>query len=149
MSSATTIGHQRNHQSLLNSNISKLIHDQGILYTGKHLILELFVILGETSFCWAFSISSMLRQSLKLFIKTLLPTSRTQAALRKLEENEFHKRLRNELIMLPIPKAKFFQHKVPVGVNPMDVEDEIIEKQKHSVLNAINRVSLIPNVFDF
>ena len=120
-----------------------------ILYTGKHLILELFVILGETSFCWAFSISSMLRQSLKLFIKTQLPTSRTQAALRKLEENEFHKRLRNELIMLPIPKAKFFQHKVPVGVNPMDVEDEIIEKQKHSVLNAINRVSLIPNVFDF
>jgi len=84
----------------------------------------------------------MLRQSLKLFIKTQLPTSRTQAALRKLEENEFHKRLRNELIMLPIPKAKYFQHKVPVGVNPMDVEDEIIEKQKHSVLNAINRVSL-------
>ena len=83
----------------------------------------------------------MLRQSLKLFIKTLLPTSRTQAALRKLDENEFHKRLRNELIMLPIPKANFFQHKVPVGVNPMDVEDEIIEKQKHSVLNAINRVS--------
>ena len=29
LSSATTIGHQRNHQSLLNSNISKLIHDQG------------------------------------------------------------------------------------------------------------------------
>ena len=84
----------------------------------------------------------MLRQSLKLFIKTQLPTSRTQAALRKLDENEFHKRLRNELIMLPIPKAKYFQHKVPVGVNPMDVEDEIIEKQKHSVLNAINRVSL-------
>ena len=84
----------------------------------------------------------MLRQSLKLFIKTLLPTSRTQAALQKLEENEFHKRLRNELIMLPIPKPKFFHHKVPVGVNPMDVEDEIIEKQKHLILNAINRVSL-------
>ena len=30
LSSATAIGHQRNHQSLLNSNISKLIHDQGI-----------------------------------------------------------------------------------------------------------------------
>ena len=84
----------------------------------------------------------MLRQSLKLFIKNMLPTSRTQAALQKLEENEFHKRLRNELIMLPIPKAKYFRHKVPVGVNPIDVEDEIIEKQKHSVLNAINRVSL-------
>ena len=77
---------------------------------------------------------------MKIFIKTLSPTSRTQSALQKLEENEFHKRLRNELIMLPIPKAKYFRHKVPVGVNPIDVEDEIIEKQKHSVLNAINRV---------
>ena len=106
--------------------------------------MKYFKLLGETSFCWAFSISSMLRQSLKLFIITQLPTSRTQAALRKLEENEFHKRLRNELIMLPIPKAKYFRHKVPVGFHPMDVEDEIIEKQKHSVLNAINKVSLAP-----
>ena len=105
-------------------------------------LLKYLKLLGETSFCWAFSISSMLRQSLKFFIKTLLPTLRTQAALRKLDENEFHKKLRKELIMLPIPKAKYFRHKVPVGVNPMDVEDEIIEKQKHSVLNAINRVSL-------
>lgn len=118
-----------------------------IPYTGKHRILELFVILGETSFCWAFSISSMLRQSLKLFIKTQLSTTRTQAALRKLEENEFHKRLRNELIMLPIPKAKFFQHKVPVGVNPMVVEDEIIEKQKHFVPDAINRVSFTGTLY--
>jgi len=98
------------------------------------------ITLGETSFCWAFSISSMLRQSLKLYIKNMIPTSRTQAALRKLEENEFHKRLRNELIMLPIPKAKYFRHKVPVGVNPIDVKDKIIESQKHSVLNAINKV---------
>ena len=94
----------------------------------------------------------MLRQSLKLFIKTQLPTSRTQAALQKLEENEFHKRLRNELIMLPIPKAKFFHHKVPAGVNPMDRKEEIIDKQDHLVLNAINRVSfasLIPYIFGF
>ena len=83
----------------------------------------------------------MLRQSLKLYIKTLLPTSKTQAALQKIEENKFHKRLRNELIMLPIPKAKFFHHKVPVGVNPIDVKDEIIEKQQHSLMNAINRVT--------
>ena len=84
----------------------------------------------------------MLRQSLKSFIKTLLPTSRTQAALQKLEENEFHKRLRNELVMLPIPKGKYFRHKVPFGVNPIDVKDEILEKQQHSLLEAINRVSL-------
>ena len=29
LSAATTIGHQKAHNSLLNSNISKLIHDQG------------------------------------------------------------------------------------------------------------------------
>ena len=29
LSGATTIGHQKPHNSLLNSNISKLIHDQG------------------------------------------------------------------------------------------------------------------------
>ena len=29
LSSATTLGHQKAHLSLLNSNISKLIHDQG------------------------------------------------------------------------------------------------------------------------
>ena len=31
LSAATTVGHQKAHQSLLNSNISKLIHDQGTL----------------------------------------------------------------------------------------------------------------------
>ena len=31
LSNATTLGHQKAHLSLLNSNISKLIHDQGTL----------------------------------------------------------------------------------------------------------------------
>ena len=84
----------------------------------------------------------MLRQSLKLFIKTLLPTSQTQAALQKLEENEFQKRLRNELIILPIPKAKFFDQKVPRGVYREDFKDEIAEKQRHLLQSAISRVSL-------
>ena len=100
----------------------------------------------------------MLRQSLKTFLKPR-PSSfaslripflssvfgtgrRSQAALQKLEENEFHKRLRNELIMLPIPKAKFFSRKVPTGVNPADFEDEIIEKQAHVLNCAIDRVSI-------
>ena len=84
----------------------------------------------------------MLRQSLKIFLKTLPATSHTLNALKKIEENEFHKRLRNELIMLPIPKAKFFDRKVPTGVNPADFEDEIIEKQTHVLNCAIDRVSL-------
>ena len=84
----------------------------------------------------------MLRQSLKIFLQTLPSSFITHAALQKLEENEFHKRLRNELIMLPIPKAKFFDRKVPTGVNPADFEDEIIEKQTHVLNCAIDRVSL-------
>ena len=84
----------------------------------------------------------MLRQSLKLFLKTLQATANVLNALQKIDENEFHKRLRNELIMLPIPKAKFFSRKVPTGINPADFEDEIIEKQAHVLQSAISRVSL-------
>ena len=58
----------------------------------------------------------------------------------KLDENQFHKRLRNELIMLPIPKAKFFDRKVPSGVNREDFKMEIIEKQSHVLQCAISRV---------
>ena len=83
----------------------------------------------------------MLRQSLTIFLKSLPMSSNVQNALQKLEENEFHKRLRNELIMLPIPKAKFFDRKIPSGVNPADFEDEIIGKQAHVLDSAIDRVS--------
>ena len=83
----------------------------------------------------------MLRQSLKIFLKSLPTSSIVQNALQKVQENDFHKRLRNELIMLPIPKAKFFDRKVPSGVNRQDFEDEIIEKQTHVLQSAISRVS--------
>ena len=84
----------------------------------------------------------MLRHSLKIFLKSLPMSSNVLNALQKVEENDFHKRLRNELIMLPIPKAKFFDRKVPSGVNRQDFEDEIIEKQAHVLQSAISRVSL-------
>ena len=84
----------------------------------------------------------MLRHSLKNFLKSLPMSSNVQNALQKVEENDFHKRLRNELIMLPIPKAKFFDRKVPSGVNRQVFEDEIIEKQAHVLQSAISRVSL-------
>ena len=90
MSLPTATNIQRIHETLLNSMVSKNIHDQ-----------------GESLFCWAFSISSMLRQSLKLFISGLDSGSyKIQDALSKLNGNGFHKQLRNELIMLPIPKIK-------------------------------------------
>ena len=90
----------------------------------------------------------MLRQSLKNFLKTLPTSFNAEPALHKmnfineLQENEFHKRLRNELIMLPIPKAKFFNRKVPTGENPAAFEDEINKKQAHFLDCAIERVSL-------
>jgi len=67
--------------------------------------------------------------------------NKNSAVAHKLNANQFHKQLRNELIMLPIPKAKFFHAKVPNGVDPEDFEDEIIGKQAHVLENAINRVS--------
>ena len=84
----------------------------------------------------------MLRQSLKIFLKSLPMSSNVLNALQKVEENDFHKRVRNELIMLPIPKAKFFDRKVPSGVNRQDFEDEIVEQQAHVLQSAISRVSL-------
>ena len=83
----------------------------------------------------------MLRQSLKIFLKTLPASFNAQPALQKIEENEFHKRLRNELVMLPIPKAKFFNRKIPTGVNPAAFQDEINAKQAHFLDCAIERVS--------
>ena len=84
----------------------------------------------------------MLRHSLKIFLKSLPMSSNVQNALQKVKENDFHKRLRNELIMLPIPKAKIFDQKVPSGVNRQNFEDEIIEKQAHVLQSAVSRVSL-------
>ena len=52
ISAATTTGNQIANSDILNSMVSKLIHDQ-----------------AESSFCWAFAISSMLRQSLKMFFQ--------------------------------------------------------------------------------
>ena len=74
--------------TLLNSKVSKKIRDQ-----------------GETLFCWAFAISTMLRQSLNLFISKLNEiTIIENDTFKKLNSTDFHRQLRNELIMIPIPK---------------------------------------------
>ena len=83
----------------------------------------------------------MLRQSLKMFLKSLSTSANVLSALQKVNENEFHKRLRNELIMIPIPKANFNALKVPMGASLQDYKDEIIEKQAHVLHDAIIRVS--------
>ena len=74
------------HSTLLNSKISKNIRNQ-----------------GETLFCWAFAISTMLRQSLHVFVSNFHNRNK-QAALELLNSDDFHRQLRNELIMIPIPK---------------------------------------------
>ena len=78
---------QKMHSTLMNSKISKNIRNQ-----------------GETMFCWAFAISTMLRQSLNLFICSLFNFQNKDEALKKLNSDDFHRQLRNEIIMIPIPK---------------------------------------------
>ena len=79
---------QKMHETLMNSKVSENIRNQ-----------------GETLFCWAFAISTMLRQSLNSFISKLDPKKFIKEdALNKLNRVDFHRQLRNELIMIPIPK---------------------------------------------
>ena len=83
------------HSTIFNSKVSKNIRNQ-----------------GETLFCWAFAISTMLRQSLNLFLTELEQTRGSMKvlknrddALSRLISDDFHRQLRNELIMIPIPKS--------------------------------------------
>ena len=116
LSIATATNILQLNESLINSKVSKFIHDQ-----------------GKSMFCWAFAISTMLRQSLKIFLSELkrdqhlVDLSKQDKALTILNRNEFHKQLRNELIMLPIPKIK----------NHCGTE------QAHNVELAIQRVSVL------
>ena len=76
------------YETVLNSKVSKNIRNQ-----------------GNTLFCWAFAISTMLRQSLNLFLSELvLEDVMEKEAFEKLFSDDFHRQLRNELIMIPIPK---------------------------------------------
>ena len=72
------------HKSLINPNVSRYIHDQ-----------------GKSLFCWAFAISTMLRQSLKKFFGELVEKklsairqNKVKAAITKLNNTEFHRQLR-------------------------------------------------------
>ena len=83
---------------------------------------------GETSFCWAYAISSMLRNSLLKYGK---------CNIEKVKANNFHKRLRNEIIMGPIPKPRYFDIKNSTNQRKY----EITTAQGHNVTSAIERVS--------
>ena len=44
--------------------------------------------------------------------------------------------------MIPVPKPKFFERKLPVGQSEDDYFDEIDARQTHILRDAIDRVSL-------
>ena len=104
---------------------------------------------ADTYLCWAFTTATMLRQSLKLFISqhksmlnTLVDSEPVDAALKKLgvekkgdkklndekQSDSFHRQLRNELILLPIPK------------NPSNDNNQFLPSQAHYLDMAIDRV---------
>ena len=65
------------HSTILNSKVSKNIRNQ-----------------GETLFCWAFAISTMLRQSLNLFISKLDEKLHNKTdALKKLNSIDLHRQI--------------------------------------------------------
>jgi len=89
---------------------------------------------GETFFCWAFAISSMLRNS-------LLRCGKCDSEL--IQDINFHRRLRNEIIMGPIPKPKYFDFKDSTTQR----KTEIIAAQGHIVTAAIQRL-VFPTIVD-
>ena len=97
ISAATQANDQVLRNTIVHSKVSRQIHEQ-----------------GATLFCWAFAISSMIRQSLIMSLEKFSSCDPLvlHSALENLKRNEFHKKLRNELIMLPIPKVN---HQSPIN----------------------------------
>ena len=109
---------QNTFNRIQNSLMTIEIHDQGeIVLREVHksyssypfnviIPMKLLKILtkysAETSFCWAFSISTMLRHSLNYFLRQLArerpmryDNEKIGKALQYLNGDDFHKRLRN------------------------------------------------------
>ena len=110
---------QRLHSTILNSKVSKNIRNQ-----------------GETLFCWAFAISTMLRQSMNLFISNLdEKTFNKNDALDKLNNVDFHRQLRNELIMIPIPKNLSSEFNQDSALNQAHYLNLAFERVNRTLLN--------------
>ena len=84
-----------------NSLVSKEIHNQGFKNESFENIRFINFIIGETTFCWAFAISSMIRQSLGVFLTHLRQQAVIDSVRRPLNaahihliSQEFHKKLR-------------------------------------------------------
>ena len=88
---------QKMHAILSNSKVSNNIRSQ-----------------GETLFCWTTATSIMLRRSLYHFLKKFINLYNMDAALKKLNNDDFIRQLRFELMMIPIPKLLSNEYKPPV-----------------------------------
>ena len=95
---------QNTFNRIQNSFMSMEIHDQGWFHvlTDFHYLF----IIAETSFCWAFSISSVIRHSLNTYLDRLIherplrfDKKTLQKAITYLNELEFHKKLRTGYLM--------------------------------------------------
>ena len=56
-----------------------------------------------------------------------------KAVIKMLSSSKFHRRLRSELVMMPIPK--------PLTDDAQKVDESYLKSQGHNVESAINRVS--------
>ena len=84
----------------------------------------------------------MLRHTFTKFVNELIPkfpSHNFTAALNYLGQQRVHKRIRDEIIMIPIPKLKI-KKKSPVGIKLRDFNDWVIDEQRHILELAIDRV---------
>ena len=101
LSQATAKSQRVFHRSQIqNSLMSIEIHDQGKI-TKTTLRNYHYVLSAKTAFCWAFSISTMIRHSLNYFLAQLakerpmrFDNEKLGEAIQYLNSLDFHKRLR-------------------------------------------------------
>ena len=104
---------QNTFNRIQNTYMSIEIHHQGWLKV-KSYDLDSNPFLAQTSFCWAFSISTMLRHSLNYFLGELAKEQPSRfdrdvliKALQYLNSDDFHKRLRNGFLKFPKKNQRF------------------------------------------
>ena len=90
----------------------------------------------------------MLRQTLLIFVTNLSqnePHFNFDEALNYLRETQFHKRLRDEITMIPIPKLKIKKNISKTGISIWN-KDWVISQQSHILEWAIDRVNNSPKI---
>ena len=121
------------NQTIQNSMLTKEIHDQGKNKTAVYIIVHIIwtmniinlvkvinmYISADSAFCWAFSLSSMLRHSLNTFLRELKSRCASNRDQEKIEEADkylnradFHKQLRNGFGNDLFHCSSFINHKL-------------------------------------